>query len=142
MIGTSRTAILAVALALCATPSAFAKEKAPVVSDTPRYDSHAEYVVKGTVSSVKTHQSVEGYEDTHVIVNTSVGEMEVHVGPTAYLAKHGFQMQVGDPIVVTCSKVNYEGKAVLVAREIQRGKQTLTLRNTSGQPVWPKNIGS
>ena len=143
MIGKSRTLIGAsVALALGVTAGAFAGEKASVVSDTPRYDTHAEYVVKATVTGVKTHKSVMGYEDTHMMVNTSVGEMEVHVGPTAYLAKQGFQIQSGDQIVVTCSKVVWEDKPVLVAREIQRGKQSVTLRNTSGQPVWPKNIGT
>jgi hypothetical protein len=99
-------------------------------------------VVKATVTGVKTHTSVVGYEDTHMMVNTSVGEMEVHVGPTTYLAKHGFQIQSGDPIVLTCSRVLWEGKPVLVAREIQRGKQTVTLRSASGQPSWPKNIGT
>jgi molybdopterin biosynthesis enzyme len=141
MISKSRTALVAVAvLALCAG-GALAGKKTPVASDTPRYDASSEYVVKGTVTEVKTHTSVSGYDDTHVMMSTSVGEMEVHVGPTSYLTKHGFQLQPGDQIVLTCSKVSYEGTPVLVAREIERGKQSLTLRNTSGQPAWPKNIG-
>lgn len=143
MIRKSSTVIGAIAaLALGAAAGAFAGEKASVASDTPRYDTRAEYVVKATVTEVKTHASVVGYEDTHMIVTTSVGEMEVHVGPTAYLAKRGFQIQSGDQIVVTGCKTVYENKPVLVAREIQHGKQSVTLRNSSGQPVWPKNIGT
>lgn len=143
MIGKGRMVFGAiVALALGTSTAAVAGRKAPAPSDTPRYDARAEYVVKATVTGVRTHASVLGYEDTHMMVHTSVGEMEVHVGPTAYLVKQGFQLQTGDEVVVTCSKVVYEDKPVLLAREVHRGKQSLKLRNTSGRPAWPKDIGT
>jgi hypothetical protein len=134
-------AILGV-LALAVAVSAWAGEKAKTASDTPRYDARAEYVVKATVAGVKTHASLMGYEDTHVVVTTTVGEMEVHVGPTAYLAKHGFEMKPGDEVVVTGCKTTYEDRPVLVARQIQRGDRTVKLRNMTGKPAWPRNLQS
>jgi hypothetical protein len=127
------------ALALVVAVSAWAGEKTKAASDTPNYDTRAEYVVKATVAGVRTHASLMGYEDTHLILTTTVGDMEVHVGPTAYLAKRGFEMKPGDQVVVTGCKATYEDKPVIVARQIQRGERTVKLRNTNGKPVWPKN---
>jgi hypothetical protein len=143
MLNRRRSAITAVvALALIASATALAANKATTPSDTPPYDSRAEYVVKGTVAGVKTHDSMMGFKDTHIIITTVAGDMEVHVGPAVYLAKHGLEVKPGDEVVVTGCKTIYEEKPVLVARQIKRGDLSVTVRNTRGKPVWPKNIRS
>lgn len=138
-----RSAITSVvALALLVSTTAIAGNKAATPSDTPPYNSDAEYVVNGTVTAVKTHDSVMGFKDTHFIIATTVGDMEVHVGPVAYLVKRGFEVKPGDKVVVTGCKTIYEDKPVLVARQIRSGDLSVTVRNTRGKPVWPKNIRS
>lgn len=127
------------ALALVLSGTALAGRPA-TPSDTPRYDPRAEYAVKGTVAGVKTHDSVLGYKDTHIIITTAQGDMEVHVGPSGYLDKRGFGMHPGDQVLVIGCKTVYEEKPVLVARQIRRGDQSVTLRNMRGDPVWPRSI--
>jgi len=130
------------ALALVAAVTAWAGEKISTASDTPPYDARAEYVVKATVAGIKTHQSVMGYEDMHVILTTTVGDMEAHLGPVGYLAKRGFELRPGDEIVVTGCKTTWEDHPVIVARSLKVGSRSLTLRNLKGKPVWPKNLVS
>jgi phosphoenolpyruvate synthase/pyruvate phosphate dikinase len=131
-----------VALALLVGTAAIAGNKVAKPSDTPPYDANAEYVVNGTVTAVNTHDSVMGYKDTHFIIATTVGDMEVHVAPVAYLAQRGFAVKPGDKVVVTGCKTTYEDKTVLVARQIKSGDLSVTVRNSRGKPVWPKNIRS
>ncbi len=133
-------AVAIVALALVLSGTALAEKRAAQPSDTPRYDTKAEYAVKGTVTAVKTHDSVMGFKDTHIIITTVQGDMEVHVGPAAYLAKRGFELKPGDEVLVTGCKAAYEDKPVLVARQIKHGDRSVTLRNMSGNPIWPKNL--
>ena len=128
------------ALALVVSGAALAADRAVTPSDTPRYDARAEYAVKGKVAAVKIHDSVLGYKDAHIILTTVQGDMEVHVGPVAYLAKRGFEVVPGDEVLVIGCKTMYEDKPVLVARQIKRGDRSLTLRNVRGNPVWPKRI--
>jgi hypothetical protein len=130
------------ALALMVGTTALAADKPIRPSDTPPYDGRAEYVVKGTVIAVKTHDSVGGYKDTHFVITTTVGDMEVHVGPVAYLAKRGLEIKAGDEVVVTGCKTMYEDKTVLVARQVKKGDLTVTVRNARGKPVWPKDLSS
>ena len=138
-VGSGRAAVAILALALVATGSARA-EKTAKPSDTPSYDTKTEYAVKGSVVDVKTHDSLTGFKDTHIIISTVKGDMEVHVGPVAFLAKRGFELTPGDDVLVTGCITVHEGKTVLVARQIKRGDRSVTLRNMSGHPVWPKNL--
>jgi hypothetical protein len=128
------------ALALLVSGIALSGAKPAAPSDTPKYDSRAEYAVKGSVAGVKTHDSVLGYKDTHIILTTVQGEMEVHIGPTSFLAKRGFDLNPGEELMVIGSKTTYEGKPVLVAREIRKGDRILTVRDTKGKAVWPKKL--
>jgi len=140
----SRASLVALVgtLAVVAAVTTSAGEKKPTASDTPRYDARAEYVVKATVAGIKTHESVMGYQDMHVILTTTVGDMEVHLGPVSYLAKRGFELKPGDEVVVTGCKTTWEDHPVIVARNLKAGNRSITLRNTNGKPAWPKNLVS
>ena len=127
------------ATALLVVAGAAAANTAPV-TDTPQYNTAAEFTIKGTVAEVKTHTSVQGYTDLHLIMDTEKGPMEVHLGPVAFLTKRGFEFAKGDAVVVTGSRISAADGEVLVAREIRKNEKTLTVRNARGNPVWPKNI--
>jgi hypothetical protein len=47
-----------------------------------------------------------------------------------------FQFAKGDAITVTGSKVRIAGQDVIIAREIKKGDQVLTLRDAKGFPLW------
>jgi hypothetical protein len=99
-------------------------------------------VVKATVAEIKTHESVQGYQDMHVILKTTVGDMEVHLGPASYLVKRGIVLKPGDEVVVTGCKTTWEDRPVILARGLKAGNRNVTLRNMKGKPAWPKDLVS
>jgi hypothetical protein len=116
----------------------------------PVYNPATETTVKGTVEEVQqltgkalrgpsgTMRSVcpRGWAGTHLALTTNQGTLIVHVGPAAFLAAKNFSITKGDELTITGSKVQYEGANFLIAREIAKGDQVLTLRDTKGFPVW------
>jgi hypothetical protein len=60
----------------------------------------------------------------------------VHVGPSAYLASKNFSIKQGDKLTILGSKVQYQGSDFLIAKEITKGTEVLTLRNSAGFPLW------
>jgi len=120
MSGNRRSLVaLVVALALVAAVCAIAGEKQATASHTPRYDVKAEHVVKATVAGIRTHESVLGYQDLQRGLTTTVGEMEVHLGPVSSLARRGIELKPGDEFVVTGCKTTWKDHPVIVARNLK-----------------------
>jgi hypothetical protein len=104
----------------------------------PRYNPDAEVTVTGIVEEVKQISGRAGWDGTHLSLKTEAEVLDVHVGPSSFLVKQGFEFAKGDQIEVTGSKVKYEDADVLIAREIKKGDRILTLRNAQGIPVWSR----
>ena len=116
----------------------------------PLYNPSTETTVKGTVEEVQQltgkpmpgpsgtmwNTCPRGWSGTHLILTTDQGTLAVHVGPTAYLTSKNFSISMGDELTITGSKVRYLGSDFLIAREITKGGQVLTLRDTKGFPLW------
>ncbi|HXJ94384.1 MAG TPA: hypothetical protein VMT20_16170 [Terriglobia bacterium] len=116
----------------------------------PLYDPSTETTVKGTVEEVQqlTGNQMQGasgtmwstcprgWAGTHLALRTDQGTLIVHVGPAAYLANKNFSISKGDELSITGSKVQSQGSDFLIAREITKGNQLLTLRDTKGFPLW------
>ena len=116
----------------------------------PLYDPSTETTVKGTVQEVQeltgkpmpglsgTMSSTcpRGWSGAHLTLRTDQGTLIVHVGPTAYLMSKNFSFSKGDELTITGSKVKYQGSDFLIAREITKGSQVLTLRDAKGFPLW------
>ncbi len=100
------------------------------------YDSKTEVTVKGTVQDVQQQTGKQGWSGTHLILNADGSVLNVHVGPSSYIAQKQFSFAKGDKIEVVGSKVSISGKEALLAREITKDGKTLTLRNAQGIPEW------
>jgi hypothetical protein len=101
------------------------------------YNSATETTVAGTVEDVRTVSPPAGGRGAlHLTLNTSSGPVEVHVGPTWYVSSRNITFAKGDAVTLIGSKMSMSGREVLVAREITKGQQTLTLRAANGAPVW------
>ena len=100
------------------------------------YNPATETTVKGTVEEVKTFSGRGAWNGTHLTLKTKSGAFDVHLGPSAYIAKEGFKFAKGDQIEVTGSKVKYQGHDAIIAREVKMGGKTLTLRDAQGFPAW------
>jgi hypothetical protein len=69
-------------------------------------------------------------------MTASSGPIEVHVGPASFVSSKNITFAKGDALTVVGSKVTMAGQDVVVAREIKKGDQVLTLRDANGFPLW------
>jgi hypothetical protein len=64
--------------------------------------------------------------------------LRVELAPGWVLDKHGLKFSEQDRVRVTGKTEVRGGNSVLVANRIEKGDQSLELRDASGQPVWEK----
>ncbi len=102
----------------------------------PMYDPATEVTLKGTVEEVRQISGNRRWGGTHLTLRTDQGTIDVHVGPSWFLEKNKMSIAKGDSVEVTGSKVKFASGDALIAREIKKGGNTLTLRNTQGIPAW------
>ena len=108
----------------------------------PRYDPKTEITVSGTIEEVKQLPSPgRGGEGTHLMVKTDKETFDVHVGPAWFLKDHNYSFAKGDHVEVIGSKVQFAGSDALIAREIKKGSETITLRDIQGIPAWSRRKG-
>ena len=100
------------------------------------YNPATETTVKGVVDQVQEVSGRRGWNGTHLMLKTEAGTVDVHVGPSSYVAAQGFSFSQGDQVQVLGSKVKLAGGEALIAREIKRGEKTLVLRDANGMPQW------
>ena len=67
---------------------------------------------------------------------TQAGDITIHLGPEWYIDSQILQLKVDDNVIVTGSKVTYEGNLVIIAKEIIKDGQVLNLRDDIGFPLW------
>ncbi|MHB8484307.1 MAG: hypothetical protein ACYDCM_01050 [Candidatus Acidiferrales bacterium] len=127
-------ALTAMFLMVLAIPS-FAQTTARRKS-VPVYDPATEVTMKGTVEAVKQLAGPRGWAGTHLGLKTDAETLDVHVGPSWFLAQSKISFAKGDQIEVTGSKVKFENSDAVIAREIKKGDKTITLRNAQGIPAW------
>lgn len=112
----------------------------------PFYKAGTEVTINGTVDEVQqitgagatggTWSCPHGWTGTHLMLKTDAGMLPVHVGPSAYLASKNFSIAKGDKLTILGSKVQFQGSDFLIAKEITKGSEVLTLRNSAGFPLW------
>jgi hypothetical protein len=102
----------------------------------PMYNPATEITVKGTVEAVNQMTGRQGWGGTHLPTESET--LDVHVGPSWFLSQNKVTFAKGDQIEVTGSKVKFGNANALLAREITKGDQKLTLRNAKGFPVWSR----
>jgi hypothetical protein len=131
-------AVIAALFVVAAASLGDAQVRRPERPGWPIYDAKTETTIKGTIEEVETisgpgRRSAGG---THLLVNTESEKLEVHVGPTAYLAGKQISIAKGDAVEILGSLVTLGEKPVLIARRMTKGNQTWVLRDASGRPVW------
>ncbi len=147
----SYTALLALAMMIGLAAVSAAAQMGPGAGRMmgPFYNAGTEMTVTGTVSEVQQiagptagtggtswAKCPRGWTGTHLLLKTDAGDLIVHVGPSAYLASKNFSIAAGDKLKILGSKVQYQGSEFFIAREVTKGEQVLTLRDSRGFPLW------
>ena len=134
-------AIIAVLICLTAAPSigyaqAPGRGRGGPGRGVPAYDPATELTIQGTVEEVS--QLKTPAMGTHLTLKTDKENFDVRLGPSAFLTANKFEFAKGDQIEVTGSKIKVAGADAILAREVKKGGQTLTLRDAKGIPRWSR----
>jgi len=101
------------------------------------YNPATETTVTGTIDSVNdVPSSGRGGGGLHLVLALPAGPLEVHVGPASFVSSKNVAFTKGDALTIVGSKVTMAGQEVVIAREIKKGDQVLTLRDAKGLPLW------
>lgn len=137
--------LMLVTLCIWPMPSSAAQRGMNMNAQMPKYDVKTEVTVKGTIKEVQ-HMTpattprgrgrMSGMDGTHIKIETDKGPVDVHLGPSRYLAEKKFTVNQGDAVEITGSMVKIAGSDALIAREITKGNEKLVLRDSKGIPLW------
>jgi hypothetical protein len=99
------------------------------------YDPATETVVKGVVSEVRDFTCPVSEEEmgSHLLLQTAEGVIQVHLAPARIMRGQKLSFVRGQQLTVVGSRARMLGKDDLIAREVQRGDETLIFRNPQGK---------
>ncbi len=101
------------------------------------YNSSTVQTMSGEVISIGTFIPVKRMDKgVQLELKTDKETIPVHLGPSWYVDEQDVQIEKGDKIKVIGSRVTFEGKAIIIAKTIEFGKETLNLRDEKGVPLW------
>ncbi len=105
--------------------------------DSLAYSPKNESTIAGTVEEVQEFFCpVTDDRGTHVKLKTEDGTVMVHVAMSRFLRDHKISFNPGERWQVTGAKIRFEGRQGMIARQMARGGEVYTLRDTSGKPLW------
>lgn len=99
------------------------------------YDVGREVNVVGTVSSV-VENSKTGPLGTHVMVQSTGGIVDVHIGSAKYLELNKLNLKTGDSVRIIGENFTVGADTVFFARIVQDGTAAVAVRSTKGMPLW------
>jgi|SRR6516164_176685 hypothetical protein len=106
-----------------------------VAQSPPKYDPAAETKVKGTVEEFK-FVPASGKPTGYLVVKSGQDTIQIFLGPKAFLDDMGASFKSADAVEITGCKVKQDGADLILAREVVKGDDTLTLRFKDGKPAW------
>jgi hypothetical protein len=109
---------------------------AVVAQSQPQYDAATEAKLKGTVEQLKLETPSGGKPVAYLVVKNGEEKTQVFLCPKSFLDEMGVTFVAGDSVQITGSKIKQDGADVILAREVTKSGDTLTLRFTDGKPAW------
>jgi hypothetical protein len=101
------------------------------------YDPSTVETVSGEIVAVERVAAGRGRSGgVHVTLKTDRETLPVLLGPAGYLDKQKMHLERSDHVEVEGSRISFEGKPAIIAREVKKGGATLVLRNEAGIPAW------
>jgi len=102
----------------------------------PKYDAATETKMKGTVEELKLPEKGHDKEIVHLVMKNGDDTVDIYLCPKSFMDDMGVTFTKGEEIAFTGSKVKQGGADMVLAREVVKGQDTLTLRDDKGRPVW------
>lgn len=101
------------------------------------YDPKAVETISGEVTRVDRITPAKGMTGgVHMLVKTDKETVSVHLGPSWYIENQDVKIEPKDKVDVKGSRVTFGGKPALIASEVRKGNEVLSLRDEAGFPAW------
>ena len=100
------------------------------------YDPATEAKVKGTVAEMKLDPPTGGKPVAYLVIKSGENKTQIFLCPKSFLDEMGATFSPGDDVQITGSKVSQNGVDLILAREVDKSGDTLTLRFKDGKPAW------
>jgi hypothetical protein len=101
------------------------------------YDPKTVETLSGEVISIDQFTPAKGmFGGIHMNVKTGKETISVHLGPIWYLENQDVKIEAKDRVEVKGSRIAFGGKPAMIAAEVRKGQEVLTLRDESGFPAW------
>jgi hypothetical protein len=118
------------ALALCL--SAAAQQSAPAVAQRLQsYDLSREVFLVGAVVKFDPASATPPI-GAHVLLQTSSGQVDVHIGNAQLLKANHFELNPGDSVRIVGEPLALGSATYFAARIVQKGAQAVAVRNSKG----------
>jgi hypothetical protein len=102
------------------------------------WDANSVTTIAGEVTAVEKYTPGKGGTayGMRLTVKTDQGTLPVILGPGWYIEQQHFAITPKDTVEVKGSRLSIQGQPMVIAAEVKRGGQTLTLRDDKGIPLW------
>jgi hypothetical protein len=104
-----------------------------------KYDIQNETALNGTVKNVISKPTSGMLIGAHLILTSSSGTVDAALGPFAMKGRNAVSVSAGEAVSVVGVMMTIRNKQVFMARTVEAGGQTYTLRNQNGFPLIPSN---
>ena len=110
-------------------------------ADALTYDPANELRLAGTVEEVQEfYCPVTQDRGAHLVLRTAEDKSTtVHVGIGRFLREHRVAFSPGERVEVVGANIRYQGQDAVIARQITRGNEVITLRDAAGKPLWQRD---
>ncbi len=102
----------------------------------PAYNPATAVAISGTVTGVRVVPAGQPLEGVHLAVKTKTGTVEVYLAPKNFMDFLKSNYVPGDEVEITGSRVKSGNSDILLAREVDDGRDVIDLRDLNGAPVW------
>jgi hypothetical protein len=103
------------------------------------YNPQTVETISGEVVSVDKITPMKGMNyGVHAVVKTEKESISVHLGPGWYVENQRVKIAPKDKIVIKGSRITFEDKPAIIAAEVKKGEDVLTLRDKDGFPAWSR----
>lgn len=101
------------------------------------YDTQTVETISGVVESISTFSPTTGSaKGVHLLLKSDREMISVHLGPSWFIDNLEPKLSPGIRVEIKGSRITFDGKPAIIAAEIRRDHEMLTLRNANGIPVW------
>jgi|HubBroStandDraft_6_1064221.scaffolds.fasta_scaffold125806_2 hypothetical protein len=104
---------------------------------TPRYDVSKEVTLEGTIQGVVKKPTAGSMLGTHLMVSTSKGTIDAHIGGFVTRGPHAYSPAAGQSVKIVGVMTTINHKEVFLTRTIEEGTRTVQVRNEHGFLIVP-----